>query len=87
MDYKPGQPGFVYANGYRVIDVKDKESCLVYARELGIDGVLTWGSTLTLQTVSYIGEALNLPCLPMEMFLKFIIGVMLRSIFTKFLLS
>ena len=66
VDYKQGQPGFVHANGYRVIDVKDKESCLVYARELGIDGVLTWGSTLTLQTVSYIGEALNLPCMPME---------------------
>ena len=37
VDYKQGQPGFVHANGYRVIDVKDKESCLVYARELGID--------------------------------------------------
>lgn len=24
VDYKPGQPGFVYANGYRVIDVRIK---------------------------------------------------------------
>ena len=39
---KQGQPGFVHANGYRVIVVKDIESCLVYARELCIDGVLTW---------------------------------------------
>ncbi|MBR6748872.1 MAG: hypothetical protein IKM10_00010 [Bacteroidaceae bacterium] len=56
VDYKEGQPGFEYANGYKIIDVKDKEACLAYAQELSIDGVLTWGATLTLPTVSYIGE-------------------------------
>ena len=65
VDYKEGQPGFEYANGYKIIDVKDKEACLAYARELSIDGVLTWGATLTLPTVSYIGERMNLPCMPM----------------------
>lgn len=66
VDYKEGQPGFGYATGYRVIDVKDKEACLEYAKELMIDGVMSWGSTLTLPTVSYIGEKLGLPCMPMS---------------------
>lgn len=66
VDYKEGQPGFDHANGYKIIDVKDKEACLAYAQEISIDGVLTWGATLTLPTVSYIGKAMNLPCMPMQ---------------------
>lgn len=63
VDYKDGQPGFEFSNGYKIIDVKDKEACLKYAKELAINGILTWGSTLTLPTVSYIGESLNIPCI------------------------
>lgn len=66
VDYKEGQPGFEYANGYRVIDVKDKEKCLAYAKELQVDGVLTWGATLTLPTVSYICGQMGLPCMPLS---------------------
>ncbi|KAB4457299.1 ATP-grasp domain-containing protein [Bacteroides thetaiotaomicron] len=66
VDYKEGQPGFTHANGYQIIDVKDKEACLAYARRLNINGVLTWGATLSLPTVSYIGEKLGLPCMPIE---------------------
>lgn len=66
VDYKEGQPGFAYADGYRIIDVRDVENCLLYAKELNIDGVLTWGATLTLPTVSYIASQLSLPCMPME---------------------
>lgn len=65
VDYKEGALGFEFANGYRVIDVKDKENCLAYARELSVDGVLTWGATLTLPTVSYICEQMGLPCMPL----------------------
>ena len=66
VDYKAGQPGSNYADGFRIIDVRDKDACLEYAKELGIDGVLTWGATLTLPTVSYIAEKMGLPGLPME---------------------
>lgn len=66
VDYKEGQPGFAYATGYRVIDVKDKDRCLKYAKELKADGVISWGSTLTLPTVSYICERMGLPCLPYD---------------------
>lgn len=65
VDYKEGQPGFDSADGYKIIDVKDRNACLEYARELSVDGVLSWGATLTLPTVSYIGQSLNLPCMPM----------------------
>ena len=61
VDYKEGQPGFVHANGYKIIDARDKERCLEYAQELGINGVLTWGATLTLPTVAFISEKMGLP--------------------------
>ncbi len=63
VDYKEGQPGFEFSKGYKIIDVKDKDACLKYAKALEIDGVLTWGSTLTLPTIRYIGESLNIPCI------------------------
>ena len=66
VDYKEGQPGFEYATGYRVIDVKDKDGCLAYARELGVDGVMTWGATLTQPTVSFVASALGLPCIALD---------------------
>lgn len=64
VDYRGGALGYEYANGYKVIDVKDKERCLAYAKELDVDGVLTWGATLTLPTVSFICKQLGLPCMP-----------------------
>ena len=54
-------PGFIYANDYRCIDVKNADECLAYAQELQIDGVATFGATITLPTVSYIGKKMNLP--------------------------
>ena len=66
VDYKEGQPGFRYADGYSIVDVRDKERCLKYAKEIDIDGVMTWGATLTLETVSYISSSLSLPALPRE---------------------
>lgn len=66
VDYKEGQPGFAFADEYKIIDVRDKEGCLQYAREIDVDGVLTWGATLTLETASYVASALSLPALPIE---------------------
>lgn len=58
--------GFEYADGHKVIDVTDEKRCLEYAEELEIDGVMTYGATITLPTVAYIGEKLGLPALPHE---------------------
>lgn len=66
VDRNPQAPGFACATGYRCIDVMDRDACLAYARELGIAGVMTYGATLTLPTVSYIGSQLGLPVLPMK---------------------
>ncbi len=66
VDYKEGQPGFPYADGHRIVDVRDKEKCLEYAKDICVDGVMTWGATLTLETVSYVSSALSLPSLPRE---------------------
>lgn len=66
VDYKEGQPGFPFADGYRIVDVRDKDGCLKYAQEIGVDGVLTWGATLTLETASYVASKMSLPALPLD---------------------
>lgn len=55
--------GFEYADGSCVIDVCDCEKCFEYATNVGIDAVMTYGSTLTHATVAYIADKLSLPSL------------------------
>ena len=66
VDRNSHSPGFDVATSYTVIDVLDKESCLAYAKENNIDAVLTFGATLPLTTVSYIGEKMGLRSLPYQ---------------------
>ena len=66
VDGNPNAEGFKYATECKNIDVMDREACLDYACSANIDAVMTYGATLTLPTVSYIGNALNLPVLPLE---------------------
>lgn len=66
VDYKNGAPGFLISNGYKIIDVRDKANCLKYARSLNVDGVLTWGSSLTLETTSYVASSMSLPSLSLD---------------------
>lgn len=61
VDRDENAPGFEFANGYRAIDVTNEIECLEYAKKLGIDGVMTYGATVTLSTVSYIGQKMGLP--------------------------
>lgn len=55
--------GFQYADAFETIDVCDKEACLAYAKAVGIDAILTYGATITLPTVAYVGKCLGLPAL------------------------
>ena len=57
---------FECATGYKHINVLDENACLEYAKDIGIDAVMTYGATLTLPTVAYIGEKLGLPALPID---------------------
>lgn len=66
VDRDPKAPGFKIATGFRILDVLDRNGCLDYAKEIGIDAVMTYGATITLPTVSYIGEKMGLPALPMK---------------------
>ena len=66
VDRDPAAPALKFAAGYRVLDALDKQACLAYARELGVSAVMTYGATITLPTVAYIGERLGLPALPYE---------------------
>lgn len=63
IDGNPNAPGLQYADAFRVIDVCDKEASLIYAEKTGIDAVMTYGATITLPTVAYIGNRLGLPVL------------------------
>ena len=66
VDGNPNAMGFECATGYKHINVLDENACLEYAKELGINAVMTYGATLTLPTVAYIGEKLGLPALPVD---------------------
>ena len=66
VDYNKTSVGFKYATGYKVVDIMDRDSCLEYAKQLGIDAVMTYGATISLPTVAYIAEKMGLPSLPLE---------------------
>ncbi|MBQ8583926.1 MAG: ATP-grasp domain-containing protein [Clostridia bacterium] len=63
IDGNSKAPGLKWADAFKIIDVRDKEACLAYAEEIGIDAVMTYGATITLPTVAYIGKRLGLPAL------------------------
>ncbi len=60
IDGRDTAPGLSFADESRVIDVLDKDACLAYAEERGIDAVMTYGATITLPTVAYIGSRMGL---------------------------
>ena len=68
-DGSPEAPGLREAHMGKIIDVKDASGNLAWARELEIDGVLSYASDMSLPTVLSVREALGLPGLgrtPME---------------------
>ena len=61
LDGSPIAEGFKEASEYAVIDIKDEEACLAYAKEKEIDGVLTAATDFSVLVMSRIAEVLNLP--------------------------
>ena len=61
LDADPHALGFQYADDYAVINIVDEESCLNYAMEQHIDGVLTAATDFSVLTMSRIAEAMHLP--------------------------
>lgn len=61
LDADPNAVGFLSADEHAVINIVDEETCLLYAREKNIDGVLTAATDFSVLTMSHIAEVLHLP--------------------------
>ena len=61
LDANPNAEGFQSANESAVINIVDEESCLAFAREKNIDGVLTAATDYSVLTMSRIATELGLP--------------------------
>ena len=66
VDYLPGNPAHRYADEYYNISTIDKEKVLQKARELQIDGIVSYASDVSAPTAAYVAEAMGLPTNPYE---------------------
>lgn len=60
VDGNPEAIGFTIADFHQVIDIKDKDLCLEYAKRMHIDGVITGATDYGVITTSYIAKKLRL---------------------------
>ena len=61
LDADSNAMGFQYADGFDVINIVDEDTCLRYAIEHRVDGVLTAATDFGVLTMSHIAEAMHLP--------------------------
>ncbi len=66
IDMDPNAVGFKYADEHALINIVDKEKSCEYAKEKGVDGVLTAATDYGVLTVAYIGEQLGLNAINLE---------------------
>ena len=66
VDYLPDNPAHKYADEYYNISTIDKEKVLEKARELKIDGIVSYASDVSAPTAAYVAEAMGLPTNPYE---------------------
>ena len=60
-DYLPGNIAHSFSDEYRNVSIIDKEAVLAAARELGIDGVMSFACDPGVVTAAYVAEKLGLP--------------------------
>lgn len=61
VDGNPNAVGFTIADRYKHINIVDQDACLEYAKDQGIDGVLTVATDYGVLTVAHIAEKMKLP--------------------------
>ena len=66
VDYLPDNPAHKYAHEYYNISTIDREKVLEKARELHIDGIVSFASDVSAPTAACVAEALGLPTNPYE---------------------
>jgi biotin carboxylase len=65
-DYLPDNPGHRLASASEIVSTVDLDAILDVARRHGVDGVLTYGSDVSVPAVAYVSERLGLPGNPYE---------------------
>ena len=65
-DYLPDNIAHKYSDEYHNVSIVDKEAVLALARELNIDGILSFATDPGVITASYVASKLNLPGCPYE---------------------
>lgn len=60
-DYKPNNPAHQFSDEFHNISILDKEAVLALAKELNINGILSFAVDPEVATAAYFAEKLNLP--------------------------
>ena len=66
LDGDHNAPGFKLADKYGVLDIREPESCVAYARQEGVDGVICVAVDAAIRSVAAVAESLGLPGLSSE---------------------
>ncbi len=66
VDYLPSNPAHAAADEYYNISTVDREQVLAKARELGIDGIVSYASDVSAPTAAYVAGNLRLPTNPLS---------------------
>lgn len=66
VDYLPNNPAHKFADEYYNVSTIDKIAVLNLAKKLNIDGILTFASDISVPTVAFVAEKLNLPGNPVN---------------------
>jgi len=61
IDKNPNADGFDFADEFAAVDIIDQESCLKYAKEKSIDGVITAATDYGVLSAAYVARELCIP--------------------------
>lgn len=61
-DYLPDNYAHRYADAYHNVSIIDKEAVLQLAKELAVDGIMSFACDPGVETMAYVCEKLGLPC-------------------------
>ena len=60
-DYLPNNVAHRYSDEFCNVSITDKERVLAAASELGVDGIMSFGTDPGVETAAYVAEKLSLP--------------------------
>lgn len=66
VDYLPNNPAHKYADEYHNVSTTDREAVLELAKELQIDGIVSYASDVSAPTAAYVAEKMGLPGNPLQ---------------------